>query len=496
MNIQIPWGEILLWAHLLLVVTLMVRVLYRQRNIGVAVAWLVVLFVFPFGGVVAYLMVGEPRLGTARERRTQEMLNFYQDFSRRHLVQISQHQSFGLDERYHGISRVAAERTGLVPTEDNRMQLIENETAIIAAMRADIQQAQQSCLLAFYIIDAQGQIETLLEDVLAAAARGVHCHILADAVGSARFWRSHWPRRLAEGSVSLTKSLPVGLLKTFFVRADLRNHRKLMLIDKQIGYTGSFNLVDPQYFKQDAGVGQWVDVMMRCEGSVVQAMVAVFYMDVAVENGRSLKETQQQLENYGQQSLTLAEEPAQAVGEVVAQVIPSGPDQAEHVIYATIICALHAATRRIIITTPYFIPDDTLLYALITAAKRGVDVTLVVPQKIDSLLVRYASRAYYPMLLAAGVKIALFEGGLLHAKTMTIDTDYTLFGTVNMDMRSFYLNLEISLALYDQAMTREVVALQMDYLQQSTYIEPKAWQARSRWWGLVENTVRLFSPLL
>ena len=134
--------------------------------------------------------------------------------------------------------------------------------------------------------------------------------------------------------------------------------------------------------------------------------------------------------------------------------------------------------------------------ALTNAAKRGVDVTLILPAKVDSLMVRYASQAYYPMLLQAGVKIALFEGGLLHAKTMTVDDGYTLFGTVNMDMRSFFLNLEISLAVYDKGITRQVRGLQRHYLAGSRYVSIKKWQQRARWWGLVENTVRLMSPLL
>ncbi|HRL33620.1 MAG TPA: phospholipase D-like domain-containing protein, partial [Neisseria sp.] len=138
----------------------------------------------------------------------------------------------------------------------------------------------------------------------------------------------------------------------------------------------------------------------------------------------------------------------------------------------------------------------TLLGALTTAARRGVEVTLILPEKVDSLMVRYASRAYYPMLLAAGVKIALFKGGLLHAKTMTIDDDFTLFGTVNMDMRSFFLNLEISLAIYDKGITQQISHLQQGYLQDSEYITVKDWQKRAKWWGLVENTVRLMSPLL
>ena len=165
-------------------------------------------------------------------------------------------------------------------------------------------------------------------------------------------------------------------------------------------------------------------------------------------------------------------------------------------IYETIVCAIHAAKSRVMITTPYFVPDELLLTALTTAAKRGVDVTLILPAKVDSLLVRWASRAYYPNLLNAGVKIALFHGGLLHAKTLTVDNDYALFGTVNMDMRSFFLNLEISLAIYDAPATEAIAQLQQQYLRDSRLISLTHWQQRDKVWGLVENVVRLFSPLL
>ena len=264
---------------------------------------------------------------------------------------------------------------------------------------------------------------------------------------------------------------------------------------KNLGYSGSYNLVDPRFFKQNAGVGEWVDVMMRCTGPVVLEMTAVFYADLAVENDQNLSGVQQYLSGYSEIIPAMIPDKLRA-GQIDAQVIPSSPAQQERVIYETIVSAIYMATQKIVITTPYFVPDEPLLGALTTAARRGVEVTLILPEKVDSLMVRYASRAYYPMLLAAGVKIALFKGGLLHAKTMTIDDDFTLFGTVNMDMRSFFLNLEISLAIYDKGITQQISHLQQGYLQDSEYITVKDWQKRAKWWGLVENTVRLMSPLL
>ena len=491
----ISWGQVFLFLHIAAVAVCVGRVLYRQRNTGAAFAWLIILFVFPLFGVGAYLLVGEPRLGMARAKRVEQMNVFYRKFAERHFHDEDLDTRNKMRRRYQGIANVAASVTGLAASNNNAMRLLTQTDEIVDAMLADIQAARQTCALAFYIIEPQGRIQTLLAAVRDAAKRGVECTILADAVGSSAFFGSEWEGSLKDAGVRIVPALPVGVLKTFFSRSDLRNHRKILIVDNLIAYTGSFNLVDPRYFKQGAGVGEWVDVMMRCLGTVVLEMAAVFYADVAVETDEHLVEVQHEIEQLDGKIPELLALKRQS-GDAVAQVIPSAPDQSDPVIYETIVCAIHAAKTRVTITTPYFVPDELLLTALTTAAKRGVEVVLILPEKVDSFLVRWASRAYYPKLLAAGVKIALFHGGLLHAKTLVVDGDYALFGTVNMDMRSFFLNLEISLAIYDAPVVREIARVQQDYLCDSRYISVSRWQRREKIWGLVENTVRLFSPLL
>ncbi|MFP5074415.1 cardiolipin synthase [Neisseria sp. WLZKY-1] len=492
---NITWGEIFLAAHTCAALACMVRVLYKQRNVGSVFAWLIILFLFPIFGTLAYLMLGEPRLGAARAKRSGEMNRFYRGFAEKYLADRYLDIAGQVKPRYHGIGRIAERVTGLGATQGNAMELLSTTDEIVDAMLADIEAAQHSCLLAFYIIEPQGRIEELMSAVARAAQRGVDCAVLADAVGSLGFFDSRWAQTLRDAGVEVHASLPVGLLRTFFTRSDLRNHRKILVVDGKVGYTGSYNLVDPRFFKQDSGVGEWVDVMMRCTGPLVLEMSAVFFADLAVEDDENLQGIQQYIALHEDRIPTLLPE-NMAQGGIVAQVIPSAPDQSDRVIYETIVSAVHSATRRVTITTPYFVPDEPLLTALTTAAKRGVAVTLILPAQVDSLLVRYASRAYYPMLLAAGVDIALFEGGLLHAKTMVIDDDYALFGTVNMDMRSFFLNLEISLAIYDRPTTARIAALQQGYLADSRRISAEVWEKRPKWWGLVENTVRLMSPLL
>ena len=491
MNIDIPWAEVLLYLHGTAVVVCALRVLYKQRNIGNALAWLILLFVFPFIGVALYLLVGEPRLGAARAKRTAEMNRFYTEVSERYLNDIHLAVRNDVAPHYRGISHLASNVTGLHATKNNALSLLHTTDSILDAMLYDINQASNSCILAFYIIDPQGRINTLLEAVEAAAQRQVNCIILADAVGSQSFFRSSWPRRLRQAGVKVQPALPVGPWRTLFTRTDLRNHRKILIVDKKIGYTGSFNLADPQYFKKNAGVGEWVDVMMRCTGPLVLEMAAVFYADVAVEGERHLSEVQSYLSGFAEQIPALL--PTQnGGGNVVAQVIPSAPNQSERVIYDTIVCAIHAAERRLLITTPYFVPDETLLMALTTAARRGVDVTLILPAKVDSLLVRYASRAYYRLLLDAGVKIALYEGGLLHAKTLTVDDTLTFIGSTNLDLRSFDLNYENNVLLQDAATTAAVHARQQDYIAAATAVtlaEVEAWSYGRRIWHNVLATV-------
>ena len=185
-----------------------------------------------------------------------------------------------------------------------------------------------------------------------------------------------------------------------------------------------------------------------------------------------------------------------SVSQVSLQLIPSAPELTGHVIYETLVCAIFAAKKQVVITTPYFVPDDALLLAITTAAKRGVKGILNVPKKVDSVLVRFASQAYFEPLLSAGVQIYLFNAGLLHAKILCVDDDYCLFGTVNMDMRSFYLNMEVSMAIYNRTMTQQMLTCQHEYLQQSEPLQRDGWQQRSFGAKFLDNAIRLFSPLL
>jgi len=188
--------------------------------------------------------------------------------------------------------------------------------------------------------------------------------------------------------------------------------------------------------------------------------------------------------------------PVAPAGQALVQLAPSGPGFGEDTIHNLLLTTIYAARRELVLTTPYFVPDNAILAALKSAAQRGVEVTVIVPAKNDSRLVHYASRARYDDLARAGVRIMDFSGGLLHTKTITVDGDFCLFGSVNLDMRSFWLNFEMTLFIYDQDFTAQIRALQQHYLTQASLHDNDAFQTRSFGQRLLENIALLVGPLL
>ncbi|MGE6341129.1 cardiolipin synthase [Psychrobacter immobilis] len=527
------WGDLAglgLVLHIVLMIVMTLRVVSVQRNIGVSIAWVAVLYTLPVFGFIAYILLGEPMIGRRYRERVDQASILMNDMARREHLIFDKGQDL-LPTNYRGVSQIGTRWTGFGVFPNHQMQLLNDPASIFQRLIEDIHAAQRIVLMEFYIVYPKGQVLEVIEALSVAAQRGVECHILADSVGSFSFINSSVHRKLEKAGVYVHQSLPVGLFKTLFKRSDLRNHRKMVVIDEHIGYIGSFNLVDPRFFKQNKNVGQWIDVALRTTSqhsiSINTAMAKVIVTDIGAESNDNLAELHQRVNNYtrklyvmhptindlnsrvkvladtidnheqpdiGATSIVVPKMPV--VDKVLAQLIPSAPQLTAHVIYNTLVSVIHRANKRIRITTPYFVPDESLSGALTIAAKRGVDVTIIVPEKVDSFLVQHASQAYYQELLDAGVTIALFRGGLLHAKTVVIDDDYCLFGTVNIDMRSFYLNMEVSLAIYTPEMVAQVADCQEVYLENCRILDSDEWQQRHGSKRLFDNVVRLFSPLL
>ena len=476
---------LILVAHITIICALSIRVIMKRRPVGISLAWLVLIFILPLAGALLYLLIGERRLGKHRAARAAALLEPYKKWH-----QGLPHENFvdgsSLTPPAVPICRLAKTVIGIPALAGNRLQLLNGAASILQAIIEDIDRAQYTCHMEFYIWNQGGIADQVAEALIRAAGRGVTCRVLVDAVGSAQFLKSEFPARLRESGVELTAALPVNPLRAAFVRLDLRLHRKIVVIDGKLAYTGSLNLVDPRFFKQEAGVGQWIDAMVRVEGPAVEVLGVIFLWDWEIETGVGIET----LENSSS-----LKTPPQA-GKAVVQVVPSGPGYEDHAIHSLLLTTIYAARRELIMTSPYFVPDEAVQTALLSAARRGVAVTIILPEKIDSLLVRYACRSYFDELLAAGVKILRFQGGLLHTKSITVDGQLALFGTVNLDMRSFWLDFEVTLCIYDLDFGDRLRTLQLQYAADAVAVDIRSWRRRTAWERFCENAAQLFAPLL
>ena len=481
-----PSGFVLA-VDILLVAALTFRVIMKRPATGVALAWVLLMVLAPFFGAAMYLLVGERRIGSRRSRVLKRLQVDYREIAddaiREGITDVNWSQ-----RRFEarGMDEIGRRLVGVPTVRGSSHELYSDTQAILQAIAHDVDSAEHSVLMEFYIWQSGGEADAVLESVIRAAKRGVHCCLLIDALGARPWWKGKQPQQLRDAGVHLRSALPVGLFRTFVGRTDLRLHRKIVVIDGRIAWTGSMNLVDPRYFKQDSGVGQWVDAMVRLHGSVVAPLAATMI-------GDWLLETEGPLDEMVERAKLLLVQPQ---GSADIQVVPSGPGESGDAQLQMVLALLNAARKEVVLTTPYFVPDESLLRAVRGAASRGVAVRLIVPEKVDSLLTRYASRSYFDDLLERGVEVYLYRKGLLHTKSITVDAEISMFGTVNLDMRSFWLNYEVALYVYDGDFAAEVRELQQSYLADSDRLEAEQWEGRPLGSRFLENTFRLTSPLL
>jgi len=474
---------------------LSVRVIMRKRPYGVSIAWLIVVLLVPFAGGFFYLLFGENRLPEKRMARAKVSYDTYllwlNSLKARAPVTWTE-----LNPECIPLQRQAESLVGIPAMDKNQITLITTPEEIINSITDAIKDAKHSCHLQFYIWQEGGRVDRVIDALTAAAGRGVTCRILVDSIGSHDFLKGKTISRMRKAGIKIQESLPTGIISAFFSRVDIRNHRKIVVIDGTIAYTGSQNMVDPDVFKKDAGVGNWVDVMAKLEGPVVESLAGTFISDWFLETDVGSFRSESLLKNIDKVREAGGIKQLPARGDSAVQLVPSGPGFVPDAIHSLLLTTIYAARKELIMTTPYFIPDEPLLAALKAAAQRGVEVRIIVPEKNDSIMVKYASRARYEELADSGVKIYLFHGGLLHSKTITVDGDFSLFGSVNLDMRSFWLNFEATLFIYCRDFTKELIAVQRDYLADSNQLDIEFFKQRGSIEKFKENTTLLIAPLL
>jgi len=471
-------------ANVVTVAACIVRILLRpHRTPESRMAWLIVVFALPFAGVAAYVLLGETSIGRKRAARLAKIFHALPQPGSAPGWTAPENETMPLG-RYAPVFRVGQSISGYDAMGGNRARLMADSDAAIDEMVTDIDNATDHVHLLFYIWLTDTNGSKMIDAVTRAAARGVTCRVLVDALGSREMLRSQQWRDMAAAGVKTAIALKVGnpLVRMFNGRIDLRNHRKIVVIDNRVTYCGSQNCADPAFLPK-AKFAPWVDAVMRFEGPVVRQNQHLFASDWMVNVDEDLSDLLRQ-----------PMEPARA--GFTAQVVGTGPtfrNAAMPEMFATL---MYAAREELFITTPYYVPNSAMQAALCAAANRGVETTIIFPARNDDFAVGATSRSYYEDLLTAGVRIFEYRKGILHTKSMTVDGALTLIGSANMDRRSFDLNYENNILLLDPTLTSDMRARQETYLAESQPVsleEVQGWSWRRRMWN---NAVAMMGPVL
>ena len=446
-----------------------VAIVPLRRPPAAARAWLLLIFFLPVPGVLLFLAIGSPRFPKWRTDRFRELRPFFDALAQR--LRDRAPADCGAADPIADLSR----RLGYMPaTGGNTVEMIDDYDGVVDRLVADIDAARRCVRLLVYIFADDEVGQKVAAALGRAVKRGVHCRVMVDPVGSHK-----WIRRsralLRDNGVEVVEALPFRLLRDR-TRRDMRNHRKLFAIDGSIGYAGSQNLVSKTFRK---GVVNR-ELVVRVTGPVVAEIEAVIRGDWFLET-QTLPDSEFDI--------------PPATGDAQAQLLPSGSDYPLEGFETLLVWQTHQARERVVIATPYFIPDEDVLGAMRTAVVRGVEVHLVLSEVVDQRMVNLAQRSYYDDLLKAGVHIHLFRDFLLHAKNVSIDGRLAIIGSSNVDLRSFQLNEEASLLLYDAASVAALEKVQRGYLEGSDEVELETWRQRPKLQKLLENLARLVGSL-
>lgn len=470
--------------HFLLQGVLIVQAILRpHRDPSSRVAWIVVLVTMPVIGIIAYILLGSVSIGRLRIARVERILKGMPQPKDIPGMSVKEIQPLG-NSRFDHVFRVGYSINGFEPIGGNTAELMTDPCAAIDSMIRDIDAAKNHVHVIFYIWLTDNSGTKMAQAICRAAARGVTCRVMADGLGSRGIIRSELWAQMQKAGAKTAVTLPIGNtpLAPLWTRVDLRNHRKILIVDNRITYCGSQNCADPE-FRVKPKFAPWVDAMVRFEGPIARQNQILFASDWMAHVDEDLKHLI--LEPWTQHRKGL-----------VAQVVGTGPTVRYSAMPEIFESLMYTARHELIITTPYYVPDEPMQAALCASGRRGVETTLIVPRKNDSWFVAAASHSYYAALLDAGVRIFEYEGGLLHTKSLTIDEQMGLIGSANLDRRSFELNYENNILFHDEELTSKIRERQLSYQWQShevTRDQVASWSVSRRFFN---NAVAMLGPVL
>jgi cardiolipin synthase len=454
-----------------------------------ATAWLLLIFLAPVLGAVLFLLLGNPKLSQWRRQQQRAMNERIKDMAEEaeQIPALRPIVDPTLPSRYEPLVRLISQLTGMPAMAGNTVELLSDYVGAVDRIVQDIDAAQRFVHLEYFMFANDKIGAPVIDALVRAQERGVVCRVLIDHLGNIGY---HNPvfKRLRAAGIDVRLMLPMKPFDNQWNRLDLRNHRKIVVVDGTVGFTGSHNLVEDTYHKRGnirKGI-HYIELVARVTGPVVRELNAAFITDW-------YSETEELLDGNTAPETRVR---TPVTGDVLCQVLPSGPGFEHNNNLMLFIALFHTARRRITIANPYFVPEETLLLALTSAAQRGVEVTLIVSEMGDQFLVYHAQGSYYEELLKAGVRIYRYRAPvILHSKSISIDHDIAVIGSSNMDIRSFQLNMEITLVCYNDQVVDKLRKVEEEYINCSTLLDLEVWQSRPLHTKLFDNLARLTSAL-
>lgn len=479
MEMPSSWGGVYLTSEWLVRIAMLFYVPQR-RSPAAARGWLLLIFFLPWPGLVLYILFGRAYLPRQRLEMQRTVSRLVRELQPRILGSALVARP-ALPPSFEPAVALAHELADFGICSGNEVALLTDYDEAIGRLIHDIASAKKNVHLLYYIFRTDATGDRVMRTLELAAARGVKCRVLVDGYGSFFSFRRLAPRLRAAGIEAMTV-MPPRVWGPKAGRLDLRNHRKIAVIDGVIGYVGSQNIVDPDANRRLTNE----ELVVRLVGPVVRQLQAVFLADRFFESGS--------FDERSEIDDLLPE--ARAAGEAMAQVMPSGPGYHHGNTQQIMIALIHAAAQRVVLTTPYFIPDESFLLALRMAAERGVSVHIVLSKHSNKPIVNLAQQANYEELLDAGARIHLYHGNFLHAKHASVDDCVALIGSSNLDIRSFALNNEVSVLVYDRAVVAQLFQLQARYFADAEEVDAAVWRRRGIVRRTAQNIARLADTLL
>jgi cardiolipin synthase len=460
-------------------------VLVRRKEPSSTIAWILTLVFLPAVGAILFLMFGRDRVRwPARRKRELDAL------VRAQVAEVSAlpdgaappppsaHPTSPLER---ALFEVGAHLTHRQATRGNRVEVLADGGTTFDAIGAAIDEARHHVHAQYYLIRDDATGAWFRDRLVAAARRGVTVRLLLDGFGCFGIGRS-WQRPLKEAGGRIGVFLP--MRSVLLQPVNLRNHRKILVVDGETAFTGGYNVGDEYRGGQMAGLGGWRDLHLRIDGPAAAELQRVFFQDWAFATSEPIDPKE-----YFQRD-------APPRGEATVAIVPSGPDTRTEAIHRIFFGAIAGAQRDVLVTTPYFVPTESLRVAMEVAAMREVAVKLILPGRSNHMVTFHAGRSFYDELLEAGVDIREYQPGIVHAKTLVVDRQVSLVGSANMDLRSFRLNFEVHTLVHDATTAGRLVEVFEEDLAQTRRIELDAWRGRPTMLRLREGASRLVSPLL